>query len=231
MILVPVPPIPAPSPPPSTTTTRTKTIVNPPWHCSGMRKLHATIDSAIAAASSDIESDDNDHNAIDLKKTNDKLNISSPYISSNNVESTNGNNNHHHYHNHQQQQQIQQHPSKPTNRISEIPFINNSSTKCAKMTEEHAMIRNGSSINGVGITNVSSTPSPPLPPPATTGAIAANNSKLPIVINSNGQTTGVGGRLQFFKGESDPFIRSEHASNIQNIWYFSNRVSRWLISS
>lgn len=161
-----------------------------------MRKLHATIDNAITAASSDIESDDDEHSAIDLKNY-DKLNSSSAYNSSR--DSTNGNNRHHSHH----------HRSASHHRISESPYVNNSLTKCAKMTEEHGMIRNGSSINGVGSANACSTPSPPLPPPPTTSSSAAiaaaattaNNNKLPIVINSNGQTTGIGGRLQFFKRE------------------------------
>lgn len=38
-------------------------------------------------------------------------------------------------------------------RITEVDHSNNSLTKCAKMTEEHGMIRNGS-LNGVGIANI-----------------------------------------------------------------------------
>lgn len=142
--------------------------------------------------------------------------------------------------------------------IDNHPIINNS-TKCAKMTEEHGMIRNGS-LNGVGIANIlanfnyAATTTPTVtttasniiansaagsgggqhtspssisgtsnnsnsgngtrqpilngnngdgcspPPPTASNNNSANNNKLPIVINSNGQTHGLGGRLQFFKG-------------------------------
>lgn len=163
-----------------------------------MRILHCDnkindIKAIVTAVSSDIDNDNNDNNI-----SYHKLKASTPLNGNINGDSINGHNNNY------QQHQSQKHNSSFSefHRITTAPYINNNSlTKCAKMTEEHAMIRNGSNINGVGITSVCSTPSPPLPSTGPT-VPSVNNNKLPFAINnSNGQTTGVGGRLQFFKGK------------------------------
>lgn len=175
---------------------------------------------------------------------------------------------------------IKKFKSNKYHRIIEVDHSKNSFAKCAKMTEEHGMIRNGS-LNGVGIANillrataasVSSTPStaggnasssPVMQQISPNSRIATVTSILPSrvafspsrangdsnqasldgggddmltkspvinngyhnndarpsngdaasppassaphklpIVNSNGQTTGVGGRLQFFKGKN-----------------------------